>query len=94
MLSSSTSIVAAKETVFSDLGGEVAILDLRTGQYFGLNAVGAFVWQLLQSPRTLQEICRAVEGSFEVEPERCAVDVMNLVGELHEAGLVDLGEEA
>jgi hypothetical protein len=93
MLSSHTSIVAARETVFSDLGGEIAILSLRSGEYFGLNAVGAFIWQFLQSPRTLMEICRAVEGAFEVDAEKCTRDVVNLIGELREQGLVDLSEE-
>ncbi|HVK40485.1 MAG TPA: PqqD family protein [Candidatus Kapabacteria bacterium] len=92
MLSSHTSITAARETVFSDLGGEVAILDLRSGEYYGLNSVGALVWQILQAPRTLAELCREVEAAFEVDTERCMRDMVVLVGELRDRGLVEFSE--
>ena len=34
-------VVSAKDQVFSDLGGKVAILDLKVGVYYGLDEVGA-----------------------------------------------------
>jgi hypothetical protein len=92
MPSVETTVVAAKQTVFSNLGDEVAILSLRSGQYYGLNAVGAFVWSLIQTPRTLAEICSAVEKEFDVTRERCEHDVGVLVDELRAQNLVDVGE--
>jgi hypothetical protein len=41
---------ATRDQVSSDLKGEVAILDLKAGVYYGLDAVGARVWELLQGP--------------------------------------------
>jgi hypothetical protein len=40
-MSSDSIVVAAKDQVSSDLGGEVAILDLKVGVYYGLDEVGA-----------------------------------------------------
>lgn len=94
MLSPDTSVVALRETVFSDLGEEVAILNMRSGEYFGLNAVGAYIWQLIQQPRTLAEICTAVEQTFDVSHARCAHDVQTLVGELRAQRLVEIRGES
>jgi hypothetical protein len=44
-------VVATKDQVSSDLGGEVAILDLKAGVYYGLDTVGARIWNLIQEPR-------------------------------------------
>lgn len=78
------------EQVSSDLGGEVVILDLRAGAYFGLEAVGARVWELLQESRTFGEIVESLLSEYEVEPERCREDLSVLLNELRARGLVQV----
>ena len=41
-------VKAAKEQVSCDLAGEAVILNLKSGQYFGLNEVGTRIWNLIQ----------------------------------------------
>ena len=83
--------VAAPDQVSSDLDGDAVILNLNSGVYFGLNPVGARVWELLQQPRTIDEICGAVRQEFEVEPERCQRDLINLIEQMRTQGLVTEG---
>ena len=71
-LSMDSTVVAAEDQVSSDLGGEVAILDLKAGVYYGLDAVGARVWDLVQVSRKVDEIRDALLEEYEVEPERCS----------------------
>ena len=62
-LSSSSSVVAVEGQVSSDLGGEeFAILNLKTGTYYGLDAVGARIWALLLEPRTVDTSLIAKES--------------------------------
>src|SRR5688500_13482907 len=82
MLSPRTSVVAVRETVFSDLGNEIAILNLRSGKYFGLNPVGAFVWNLIQEKRTIEDICNQVVDAYDVPRDRFETDLHNLLSEL------------
>jgi hypothetical protein len=49
-------IVASQEQVSCKLDREAAILNLRNGAYNGLDPVGARIWNLLQQPRTLDEL--------------------------------------
>jgi len=53
-------------------------LNLQSAMYFGLDEVGAFIWQALNEPRPLSEICSMVLDSFEVDAERCRTDVLTL----------------
>lgn len=46
------------------------ILDLKGGAYYGLDAVGASVWSLIQEPKTLGEIRNVILEEYEVEPQR------------------------
>ena len=82
--------MAAKDQVSSDLGGEVAILDLKAGVYYGLDAVGARIWSLIQEPRTVNEIRNILLEEYEVEPERCERDLLVLLQRLAEEGLIEV----
>jgi hypothetical protein len=85
-----SSIVAAREQVSSDLGGEVAILDLKSGTYYGLDAVGARIWSLLQEPRTVEEIRDVLVREYEVDDERCERDLVALLQRLADEGLIEV----
>jgi len=82
--------VAAKDQVSSDLGGEVAILDLKAGVYYGLDAVGARIWSLIQEPRTVNEIRDILLEEYEVEPERCERDLLVLLQRLADEGIIEV----
>jgi hypothetical protein len=85
-----SSVVASREQVSSDLGGEVAILDLKGGAYYGLDAVGARIWSLLQEPKTVEEIREVLVSEYEVDPDRCERDLLALLQSLVAEGLVEL----
>ena len=70
------------------VGEEIVILDLAAGTYFGLDPVGARIWQLMGEGRTLAEICATMLEEYEVEREQLEVDVLRLAAELLERGLV------
>lgn len=87
-----STVVAAKSLVAADLGDEVAMLQLDSGQYYGLNPVGRRVWQLLRSPTTGQAIVDLLCAEYEVEPERCRQDVQAMLGELLKERLIEVGD--
>jgi hypothetical protein len=89
MISISSVVVAAKDQVSSDLGEEVAILDLKNGMYYGLDAVGARIWNLIQEPKAVNEIRDVLLDEYEVEPEHCERDLLTLLEKLVAENLVE-----
>ena len=90
VVSMDSTVVATKDQVSSDLKGEVAILDLKGGVYYGLDAVGARIWNLVQEPRTVDEIHAALLQEYEVEPKLLERDVLALLQRLADEGLVEV----
>ena len=43
---------------------ELACIDESTGNYFGLNAMGRLIWELLEVPLTLQAIIDTLSSEF------------------------------
>ena len=68
----------------------MAILDLKAGVYYGLDAVGARIWSLIQEPRTVNEIRDILLEEYEVEPERCERDLLELLQRLADEGIIEV----
>lgn len=83
----STAVVAAGQ-LSTQLGDEVVILGLKDSVYYGLNNVGTRVWQLLQTPHTIDDVVNAVVTEYEVTRETAEADVGALLADLHARGLV------
>ena len=86
-------VVAAKDQVSCDLDGEAAILNLKNGVYYGLDPVGAWIWNLIQKPRAVNEVRDALLKEYDVEPDRCERELLALLQELAAEGLIEVKDE-
>jgi len=93
-LTKNTVVAASPNQVSADLAGEAAILHLKSGVYYGLNQVGAFIWSRIRSPIRVDQICQAVCEEFETTPQQCESDVLALLRRLADEGLIELRDGA
>jgi len=81
-----SSILPHPDVVWREVDGEVVLLNVVTGQYFGLDAVGSQVWILLQSAgpqgANLHTLCTLVTGRFEVDLATAEADLTALISDL------------
>jgi hypothetical protein len=87
-----STLLQSKDQLSCDLGGEAALLNLKTGLYYCLNPMGARIWKLIQQPKTLQEIRDTLVNEYEVEPARCESDLFALIKQLEVEGLIEIKE--
>jgi hypothetical protein len=87
-------VCATTDQVSCDLDGEAAILNLKNGTYFGLDPIGAFIWKQLLQPQPVKSIAAAMLDHYDVEPERCHNDLLALLHQLDERGLLEIRSPA
>jgi hypothetical protein len=92
-ISLSSLVVAVKENLSCALGEERAILQMRSGVYYGLDPVGARLWSLLDKPRTVEELRETLVSEYDVETSRCEGDLFALLEKLHAEGLIEIRGE-
>lgn len=92
-LSERSTVVAVKDQVSSDLGGEVAILDLAGGVYYGLDAVGARVWELIQKPIGVDQVQVTILEEYDADRARVERDVLAFLQRLADEGLVEVRDD-
>ena len=90
IVSENSIVVAAKGQSSSELEGETVILNLQSGVYYGLKAVGATIWNFIQEPKTVNEVRDAILAKYEVESEQCESDLLALFQELKSEGLIEV----
>lgn len=88
-----TIVVAGRDQISCDVSGEAVILHLRDGVYYGLNPIGARVWQLLQEPTMVADIRARLLDEYQVEPARCDQDLSALLLDLSSKKLIEVRHE-
>jgi hypothetical protein len=71
------------------LEDECILLNLSTGDYFTLNNVGRFIWELLEEKKQITDICREIVGRYDVDEDTARRDTLEIVRELIGEGLVE-----
>ncbi len=81
-------IAAGDNLVFCELEGQNVILNLEDGVYYGLDPIGSFIWNLIQSPREFNEIRHMILEEYDVDDDRCRKDLSELLNDLAAKWLV------
>lgn len=80
--------VVTDDQLSTRLADEIVILGLRDSVYYGLSDVGARIWDLVQTRRTLGEIVSVLIEEYDVSREEAAAGLDRLIRELETRGLV------
>lgn len=83
-------VVATSEQVSCPLGDESAILNLKNSVYYGMNPVGARVWNLVQQPKSVTQLRDALLEEYEVDAGRCERDLLDLLEQMRLEGLIEV----
>ena len=86
--------ITIPETVLStELDAEGVLLNLETGEYFGLDEIGLEMWKALGKSDSLDAVRACLLAQFDVTEEMLARDLDALITELAERKLVVVTDE-
>ena len=87
-VTSTTLITRNPNLVAADIDGDLVMMSIEQGEYFGITGVGSRVWELLAAPTTVADITRVICAEYAVEEATCQSDMQTFVEELIQLGLV------
>jgi hypothetical protein len=76
------------DVVFEVLDDEAVLLNLKTGIYYGLNDTGTRIWKLIEEHGDIDTVRRRMLEEFEVSQETLEGDLLALLPELLDRGLL------
>lgn len=89
-LTATSVIVRSSELVSSDIDGEVVMMSIENGKYYGLDQVGSRIWEVLEKPLPISELIEQLLIEFEVERETCEKDVMYFLQKLDDDNMLEI----
>lgn len=87
-----TTIVRTNKALVSTIEDELVMFDVNAGQYYGLNNVATAVWNHLETEKTVEELCQALIGEFDITLDDCRNELLTFLPELEEKGLIEVVE--
>lgn len=76
--------------IFTTVEQDAILLNTSTNQYFALEEVGMRFWELLSAGQGLREAHQTLLAEYDVTPEALERDLLDLLAQLKENGLVEL----
>jgi hypothetical protein len=83
-------IVTSADQISCELADEAAMLQLKSGIYYGLDPVGARIWRLIREPKTIAQVHMFLLSEYEVDTAQCERDLLAFVEALAGQGLIEV----
>lgn len=77
----------APNVLAADMSGETVMMSVESGQYFGLTEVGSAIWEMLESPASLDQIVERLCQMYEISEQTCRADAEAFLSKLVSNGL-------
>lgn len=93
MVTEHSTVVVTPGLTAADLGGEAVVLDPHTGRYYGLNELGARIFELAQKPRSVERIMAALLQEYDVEESQLQADLLAFLREMESRRLIEATDD-
>ena len=84
--------VNSPKVTHETLDGEVVIINLDTGSYYSMNAIGAAIWNLLDAGMPVEQVIATLSQGYPGDPQEVTAGVRTLIEKLLEENLVIVDE--
>lgn len=83
--------VSRSETLLSNnLGNDIVMMDIEKGLYYGMEKVAASIWNLIENPVMVENICKSLAKEYDVSPELCLAEVTPFLNDLLNREIIEI----
>ena len=83
-------VLKCTDSIWKEIEGEMVLLNPKTGEYFGLNEVGASFCRYIDGNRTVDDIIVLMSDEYDVDMATLTGDINSLVQDMTAKGLLKL----
>jgi hypothetical protein len=88
-----THIVRTEGLTSESVDEDIVILNLAGNNYIGLDEIGRRIWELIEMPCRVDELCQQLSQEFNATAEQIAADVLPFLTELESEKLAHVVDE-
>ncbi len=81
-------ITRKDEVAAANMDGEIVMMNIETGNYYNLGKTGSIIWNMLESPISVETLIHGLMEKYNVTQQQCEVEVLSYLNELRGEGLI------
>ena len=78
------------DIISTTLDDEVVVMSVDHGNYYSMDAIGSYIWQLMETPLQIETLCTQIMEHFSVDRAVCEKDLLTFVHEMAHENLIDV----
>lgn len=82
----------ADGVVAAPIRDELVLMSVEQGQYYGTSGPGAWLWEQIEHPRRISDLCEDLRRRYEVDAATCRRDVLRFLEDLQQQGMVTVAD--
>ena len=89
-IDSATRISRSPSVLTAEVDGEIVMMSIEQGRYFGLDDIGSDIWKRLEQPCSFATLIDRLAADYDADRATIAADVEALLGRMAEQDVVRL----
>lgn len=81
-------IVQKKELDTANMDGEIVMMNMDKGKYYGLNSIGSRIWELIEESIVVTELISQLTKEFNVDANVCKDNVLLFLNRLYDEEII------
>jgi len=82
-----------QDLIANEIEGELVMMNLKSGKYFGLNLISTRIWELIEKPVSLHQLVSQLRDEYKVTQEKCEQEVSEFIVQLKDLKMVRMHDE-
>ena len=82
--------IKSTQILSSTIDDEVVMMSSEKGMYYNLNPIGSRIWELLETPQTIDSLCAQLIDDYDVDEATCKQETEEFIQSLSERGLIEM----
>ncbi|MBD1378842.1 lasso peptide biosynthesis PqqD family chaperone [Metabacillus arenae] len=83
-------VVQVDGNIVSDMDGEKVMMSITNSKYYNLGEVGGAIWDIVESPITVNELIVKLMEQYDVEEQECKQQVLSFLEKLCEEEIIQI----
>lgn len=89
MITTTATVRRKPDVMTAEVDGEIVLMSLQSGYYFGLNGVSSDIWRRLETPIRIDALCDALAEAYSGDRAQIESDVLTFLNSLSDRQLLD-----
>ena len=89
-IADSARISRSPSVLVAEVDGEIVMMSIEQGRYFGLDDIGSDIWKRIDPPCSFAELIDGLAGDYDADRATIATDVRALLGRMAAQDVVRL----